>query len=284
MNSSMIFEGKVLMARRNIFDILEEEVDLKNEIIKIDNLMRENSINSYALEEIFDEYCLESWKNRGRYIGAEDIRKKLGITIFDVRRGLRGDKILFYLEYVGNLIWLCNRWLENQDKDIDKEYVYLQENVLSLIGNLNYELKVFEEYEKVLLVEKNAEATAVAEIADMEISYEIIEYNHYMLKGDIIKKKKILLALADKFEPLRNDLKKIDKELESNIGYLLNKMNIRHNNLEGKNAIKYVISMDDKELEEWYDETYQMILLAFLECENIERNIKVTNLKKVLNL
>lgn len=269
--------------RRNIFDVLDE-VDLKNEIIKIEYLMCENSIHSYALEEIFDEYCLKSWKNRGRYIGAGDIRKKLGITNFDVRQGLHGDEILFYLEYVGNLIWLCNRFLENQDKDIDKEYVFLQENVLSLIESLNYELKVFEEYEKVLLVEKNAAAMAVAEIADMDISYDIIEYNHYMLKGDIAKKKKILLALADKFEPLRNDLKKIDKELESNIGYLLNKMNIRHNNLEGKNAIKYVINMNDNELEGWYDETYQMILLAFLESENIERNIKVANLKKVLNL
>lgn len=31
-----------------------------------------------------------------------------------------------------------------------------------------------------------------------------------------------------------------------------------------------------------YDETYQMLLLCFLECENIERNKKISGLKEVI--
>ena len=66
----------------------------------------------------------------------------------------------------------------------------------------------------------------------------------------------------------------------SNTGFLLNKMNIRHNNKEGKNASEYVANLADEELEKWYDETYQMLLLAMLEVDNIERNRKVNELKK----
>ena len=90
------------------------------------------------------------------------------------------------------------------------------------------------------------------------------------------------MALADKFEPTRNELKKINATLESNIGYLLNKMNIRHNNKEGKRASKYVAGISDEELEKWYDETYQMLLLSMLELDNIERNRKVNELKTLI--
>ncbi len=124
--------------------------------------------------------------------------------------------------------------------------------------------------------------TAVAEVVDPNTAYAVIEYNHHLLKGDIAEKQRILKLLADKFEPLRGELKRVNKELESNTGYLLNKMNIRHNNMEGKNAIEYVKNLSDEELEEWYDETYQMLLLCFLEYENIERNKKINKLKGVI--
>ena len=101
--------------------------------------------------------------------------------------------------------------------------------------------------------------TAAAEIVESKLAYEIIQYNHHLLKGDIEKKRRILKVLADKIEPMRTEFKKQqkNKELESDIGFLLNNMNIRHNNLEGKNAVDYVKELSDEELEEWYDETYQ---------------------------
>lgn len=59
-------------------------------------------------------------------------------------------------------------------------------------------------------------------------------------------------------------------------------MNIRHNNLSGKNAVPYVQNMSDVELEEWYDETYQILLLCILEYDNIERNNKISKFKKII--
>ena len=41
--------------------------------------------------------------------------------------------------------------------------------------------------------------------------------------------------------------------------------------------------MDKKEIESWYDETYQLCLIAFLELENIERTKKFNDLKEQIS-
>ena len=45
---------------------------------------------------------------------------------------------------------------------------------------------------------------------------------------------------------------------------------------------KYVANLTDEELESWYDETYQMLLLSILELDNIERSKKVKELKRMI--
>lgn len=270
------------MSRRNIFEILNEKESISYQINKIEMLLSDAYVGRDTLEDIVDMECMRDWKARGRYTRCEEIRKRLQITYAQISRGLSEEQILFYLEYVSNIIWLCNEKYLDGSEDYNDEYLYLQENVISLLDDLGYETKVFEDEEKVILVEKNAAMTAVAENVDPKTAYAVIEYNHHLLKGDIAEKQRVLKILADKFEPMRGELKKVNKELESNTGYLLNKMNIRHNNIEGKNAIEYVKNLSDEELEEWYDETYQMLLLCFLEYENIERNKKINKLKGVI--
>lgn len=275
------------MTRKNIFDILEEQMNIHEEIIRLENLCSDNVFEKwdllYTLEQYVDEFCLPNWKSRNRCISCEEMRQKLSIKNFNIRQKLHGNQVLLYLEYLSNLIYLCESNLEtDNDCEIFQTYIYLKDNLSEIILSLNYEEKVFEDEEKVLLVEKSASVTSVVEIVEPELTYPIIEYNHYLLKGNIAKKQKILKVLADKFESMRSDLKKINKTLESDTGYLLNKMNIRHNNIKGQNAIPYVQNISDEELEEWYDETYQMILLCILEYDNIERTKKVKNLKDII--
>lgn len=276
------------MARKNIFEILKEKVNIDEEINKIKRLVAEDSISDsmceYNIEYFVEEYCLHDWKQRGRYLSCEEIKRALNLSVFELRDSYYNDEeILIYLEYLCNMVWLCNQYINNHiSYRTSLEYAYLCENIASIVDSLNYEIKEFSDDEKVLIVEKNSAATAVAEILESDVAYEVIEYNHYLMKGDIGRKQKILKVLADKVEPMRVELKKINKELESNVGYLLNKMNIRHNNVEGKNAIEYVKNLTEEELEAWYDETYQMLLLCILEYDNIERNNKVADLKRII--
>lgn len=268
------------MGRRNIFEILSGELNIKDTINKIIALSREESIIGYSLEDFVDMYCFFDWKARGTCINCDEMKRSLEIMPKQLLDNMSEEFVLRYLEYLANIINLCNTTCPQELADCEKEYLYLIENVESLIEYFGYEQKEFVDEEKVFLVEKNSAASAVVEIVESDIAYDVIEYNHYLMKGDIKGKQKILKVLADKFESMRSNISSINKNLESNTGFLLNNMNIRHNNLEGTKEIHYVKSLSSEQLEEWYDETYQMLLLCFLENDNIERNRKVDELKR----
>lgn len=66
---------------------------------------------------------------------------------------------------------------------------------------------------------------------------------------------------------------------------MLNNLHLRHNNkvYGDKNYRKVVADMDDSTLEHWYDELYQMILLAFLQLDQVDRNAKILELKQTIS-
>ena len=99
---------------------------------------------------------------------------------------------------------------------------------------------------------------------------------------NIIEKKNVILQLADLLEAKRENLSKIDKEYSSDLFYAFNKFNLRHNNIDPNLSSKYVpviAQMKNDELESWYDEVYQMCLLAFLRLEHDDRKIEFDKLK-----
>lgn len=271
--------------RRSIFDILEEEMDLEYEIETIMKLFNESRIYgynlNYSLEDYFDQECIHLWKNRKYVTSSKQMRERLGVTDEDIRAGLDDKQILVLLEYILNVMSLCDAYMP-EASEWSKEFGMLEQNVLNIVSSLNYEVKVLEEEEKTLLVEKSAAATAVAEIMEAETAYTVIKYNHYLLKGDLVHKKQILKALADKFEGKKQQINSINNALASEIGCLLNKLNIRHNNMEGAKAEAFTQQLSSEELEEWYDDTYQLLLLAFLEEDNMKRRQRVKDLQRQL--
>lgn len=138
------------------------------------------------------------------------------------------------------------------------------------------------------MVKKNVAAESVAEIVDDDLATLILQYNHFMLEGDLDSKKSILSDIGQALESLRDNLKKCNKLLETNIFFMLNNMNIRHNNRsktqDGKHYKEYVAKMRKSKLEEWYDDLYQMMLLAYLEMDGQERTKRVDELKKKINV
>ena len=53
---------------------------------------------------------------------------------------------------------------------------------------------------------------------------------------------------------------------------------------DSKEYNSFVATMPKKEIESWYDEVYQLCLLAFLEIDNVERARKVKELKQKLDV
>lgn len=280
------------MARKNIFELLENKFSLKEEVGRLEKLAKMDNvicddIYNYDLEEFVDKYCLAGWKNRNRCISYDDMRVKLEITSFWMQQGSSAIRALMYIEFMANMVYICEKYIERYEQydnyKVTSAFLCIKDNLISIAENMNMEFKVFDDKEQILLIEKDSATMAVAEIVESDIAYDLIQYNHFLLKGDIEAKRKILKSLANKFEEVRPLLKMANySTLESNTGYLLNKLNIRHNNLTGKNMVPYVRDMGKKELEEWYDEIYQMVLLCVLVADNITRNKKVEELKLLI--
>lgn len=124
----------------------------------------------------------------------------------------------------------------------------------------------------------------MVDIVEDSLAKIILEYNHYLLKGDLERKKAILLKIAHVLESKKQEIKKINYQLHSDYSYLINNFNIRHNNCDISNTKNYnekFVKMSDQEKEEWYDEIYQMGLLIFLLLENKEKSTKIVNIKDI---
>lgn len=124
-------------------------------------------------------------------------------------------------------------------------------------------------------------AVVVSETLPPNLSYKVIEYNHHSMKGNTERKQATLKLLADQLEAKRADLNSVDKTLTSDLFFLINTLNIRHNNADpdSKSYKKAVADMPKDELEKWYDRTYDMCLYAFMTLEQTDRNAKVKELK-----
>ena len=274
--------------RRNIFEIMDDRINLKDDINRIVNIaLKEKTISvnnyiDYSLFGYIDEYCFKEWKYRNHYLDVKDLLNALDFDQLTNEAKQNQEALLTLLELVYNFWYLA-------EINLDKEtglywfgnFYHLQSLMDDILIMYNYKAFTYKDKEQVLVLEDKPEVTAVAEITDPDLSYEILKYNHYTLKGEIDLKKKILLSLASEIEPKRKELNIIDKQLSDNIFYLFNNLNLRHNNRSknSKNYKEYVSKMRKNQLEKYYDELYQMILLAILLLDNVSRMKKIKKLK-----
>ena len=80
------------------------------------------------------------------------------------------------------------------------------------------------------------------------------------------------------FEPMRKKLKAIAPSIESTLFQLFQKF-VRHN----YRSHPHIRGLSDREIEECYDDIYQMWLLAKLELDNVERTRKVKRILDEIN-
>jgi hypothetical protein len=275
--------------RKHIFEILSEHFDLDKEIQIIWELFSSNIIGiedsmrvrGYTLSQLLDNYGFANWKARGRAISCSDMSLRLGIESLLKKSDKDMNDAFIVLEYVMNIQKQCDGFIGRVAGRINHDYNLLWENCNLFIENFGHEIFYIEEEQKLLIVEKNSAAMAVAEISKEETAKHIIEYNHYTLKGDISRKREIILNLANEIEPQRKELRQIKPSVSDNLFFLLNNLNLRHNNVDPNNEHykRYIAEMDSTELEKWYDETYQLILLSKLLLDDVSRDLEINMVK-----
>jgi len=265
--------------RKNIFELMRgNKIDLFEEYYRLYRLFQKTRFeDESSIMSFIQNYYFLQWEHRKRYISIRDLLTSLELTDDEMdREDITNEKLLLYCEIIYNLINLMeNNTLSNIGLQNIK---VLENNVLDLLEDMNYEIKRNTK-KQFVIIEKDNLSTAIAEKFP-DIADKVIEYRRFILKGNIKAKKEILLELSNKIEPLRNKFKNTSyKDIIEDINMLLNNLNIRHNNIEGKHRKEHTAKMSNEELEKWYDKTYDMILGAFILEDYIDSKLDLDLLK-----
>ena len=278
--------------RKSIFEIVSENVNIENETERIIDMSKyEKTLcvqsNSYfTLFDYVDNYCFNEWEQRGHFVDVDDFLNALDFDDLEHRATYDEESLLTLIELVYNFWNLSEQDLENDDLGFKLQwcgnYYHLKNVMDDILNQYNHKVYADEDNNCIFVIEDKEEVTAVVEILPSVLATKVIKYNHRSLKGEIGLKKEILIALGAELEPLRKKLKELNGTMEDTIFFMLNSLNLRHNNCNVEDKAKYkkyVADMTDIELEEYYDELYQMILLAFLLLDNVDRSNKMKALK-----
>ena len=282
--------------RKSIFDIVAESIDMESETNRLVAMSSEENvlvINSYPHKTLFDyvdEYCFKDWAQRSHFIDVDDFLQALEFEDLKDEAAYNVDAFLTLVELIYNFWELSHNKFDDDEKGYRLQwcgnYYHLKDVMDEVLSQYNHVAYINEEQECVLVVEDKPEVTAAAEIMPTPtLAVDVVKYNHRSLRGEIEQKKKILLAMGAELEAKRKRLHTINSALENDIFFMLNNLNIRHNNKSkgDKNYKEYVAKMRKDRIEKWYDELYQMILIAFLLVDNAKRADKVKELKSKIN-
>lgn len=271
------------MARSNLYDIItKRNFDAQREFNRIhtlfhdENYVRYNGDSLYTLVQMsFHAFPIQF---RGRALSLSDFDYTHGFDFEDPDMEITNDTLITYCEYI---VTLCDHLIEYAPEIIDRDNQCVFEDMYATIADCMDELGLegIRKNNITIYVEKDPTVVAAAKLVDESLAYDVRSYIHNRTKGDLPKKKTILKYLADEIEPKRKVLKANNLGgLADSLFQMLQKF-ARHNNED--NA--YIKSLSPVELEAYYDDIYQMWLLATLELDNIERMQRVKKTLGAIN-
>lgn len=279
------------MSRKNYFEILKEQgFNPHDEYLNINNILNEKNFHRKSLR-IFIEDSFLTYKNRGSFIRLEELEHAI-----ENASDNPSDLLFSYTEMLLDLFKhviddeIKKLQMLNRDTFIVKQYLGLQHQIHNFLSLSNHEL--IEDMDgNSIIIEQNSLSSQASQIlseSDFQNSLKILEFNHFRNQGNIDRKQEILKSLADLLEPKRKDLdKKLAPLFKKNNGSvtilkdlfeMFNKMHVRHYNGE-----QYISETNTKELEHWYDNIYNTVLMIIVAEDQIKILHELQNLKESLD-
>lgn len=287
------------MKDKSIFDILEENTNWRSDFVRINKLVSTyNAVlvqprSEYHLKEFVDTYCFSDWKGRKHCIDVDDFFDSIGFKniLISAKNGDVKSYLLF-IETIYNLWKLTIDYVSNNQETLLDEPLFQYYDTMDMIKQImddslaefNQTAYYDDDSEQVIVSASDATVFSVAESVEVPIRIAILRYNSERLKGNVEEKKSLLLRIAQDFDgSKKNDLNKCDSNLKSNIFFILNEFNLRHNNIDPQDPKHYhgdVAAMTPEEIEKWYDDLYRLFLFAYQSLENEEINDKVKTMRQ----
>ena len=259
--------------RRNFAEILKTaKIDLLREYTRLYELFY-MSREEYG--QTLEKECKENFLHmpfRGTCLSLDDFNTSYGFDFDPIPSKFDVNYLVIFCEYTYNLIINLR-----QISGYSYKSLYIQQLIM-VLDLIDYKFIYDDEARVNILIPRKPEAIAVAEIVDEKLAYSVLEYNHHSLKGNLAKKKAILILMADDLENKRKILNTINKTLSNNLFQMFQKF-VRHNNDENL----YIKNLSSNDLENCYDDIYQMWLLAKAEIDNLERKKRVESTLRKIN-
>jgi len=268
----------------NIFEILE-----KREIKPADEFARLVALFQYEWGPYRQKVSLKQIINnvfhkvpiriRQTFLSVDDLLKGIGLSE-DYIDWKQWKDLFLYSEMLLNLINYTKAYFEKDDTARETAQQIVS-NIDVILEKTNHEsVQIKEGY---IIVNKNpatTEAIECLEEKNADLALNMIEYNRVLLKGNLQRKREILVALADYTEPMNNDFKGTQyAALYSDSRFLVNAIDIRHNNSGKGDLPEKAKSWTSQEKEDWYDKTYQVLLTVILARKHIDVSKEIQDLK-----
>ena len=278
----------------HFYEKMEREIDFQKEYEKIEEIV----CNEYYLTDSYGRATINTWienhfskwEKRQAYTTFRELRDQCGFPVLVkngelcFRKNVSIDDYFLYIEMLVNLFHDL-RETSYIEKEMGKRIAFILQTIGFNLEQLGVEIKrIKDEYQ---IVSKNPVVTEIVDnfedVRD-EIVDEIVEYNRYLLKGNLLRKGEILGQIVKSLEPKRKTLDRINDRATEDFFFLANKMNIRHNNTDplDKNYVEAFDKLSSDEKEAWYDLIYDQGLMLYVLLEGEKRKEKIEEFKRRL--
>ena len=266
------------MARKNIFQLVEENYDIQAEIRKINALFIseryfEAGYDRMSFHRLLKWILFDDWKYRGTCITLDEYIDRAEANIED-RAPNDEDTIINNLEVMENFIKL---YFDNSEilftEHNVKYYTRFKTVFCNLINTLEKRmgLTTREYKDRIIIYPKNAPLEKVVDLCDDEdVQWELIRYVREDLSLNEKRKSLAYLATNLYIEEDKEEKDEHIKELIKQAGNILNNLHIRHNNKTGKWENQVLKDLDEADAISLCDMVYNEMLTIVLLREHKE--------------
>lgn len=266
--------------------------DLLNMEIKDFELERRRIEHMFQVQEFRIDYSKYTLK---KYMARDFLKSKLRGTAVSVDDFIREcsqmwaypslEALLFYCEMMLNLMAIVEitNWT---NRDVVSLRARIIDNINLILDKTGYSANI--EDGIVLIVKKDALTSAVVEdLDDVDVASAVLSYNRIDSQGDLEGKRKLLFVIGKGVEPILQRYKEfagLKYDMADNVRFCLNNLDIRHNNIAGRDAKPLLKRLSDTSLESAYDDLYRSMLLL-IELENYpEAHERIKALRQSVNV